>query len=163
MPKTTTAVRAKSARKAPRPHPLRARELMEKDVITIAPETPLSEVQRLFAEDEIHGAPVVDEDGAVVGVISTQDVLRVGLDYADRLGDLTAADAMTKDLVSAPPTTTAIDLAATMYRQRVHRILIVEDKALVGIVTTFDLLRALQSGAPRAPVASNTRKTGYSR
>lgn len=136
---------------------------MEKDVITIAPETPISEVQRLFVEDEIHGAPVVDEDGRVLGVISTADVLRIGQEYGDRLRDLTAEDAMTKDLVSAPPTATAIELATTMYRQRVHRILIVEDRALVGIVTTFDLLRAMHGGATRAPVAASTRKTGYSR
>jgi CBS domain-containing protein len=162
MAKTKTAVRANAARPAAARQPLRARDLMEKDVITIAPETPIADVQRLFVEDEIHGAPVVDEDGRVLGVISTADVLRIGQDYADRLDDFTAADAMTKELVSAPPTATAVDLATTMYRQRVHRILIVEDRALVGIVTTFDLLRALNVPA-RSPVAANTRKTGYSR
>lgn len=163
MPKPTTTVRAKSARTAPPPQPLRARDLMEKDVITIGPEVPITEVQRLFVEDEIHGAPVVDEDGRVLGVISTQDVLRIGQEYGERLADLTAADAMTKDLVSAGPTATAAELATLMTQQRVHRILIVEDRTLVGIVTSFDLLRALQGTTRRSPVAANTRKTGYSR
>lgn len=144
MPKTTTAIRAETARRSPPSQPLRAADLMEKDVITIAPETPISEVQRLFVDDEIHGAPVVDEDGIVLGVISTQDVLRIGQDYGDRLADLTAADAMTKDLVAAKPSATAAELAATMTQQRVHRVLIVEAGALVGIVTSFDLLRALR-------------------
>ena len=116
---------------------------MEKDVITIAPEAPITEVQRLFVDDEIHGAPVVDDNGRVLGVISTQDVLRIGQEYADKLDDLTAADAMTKDIVAAAPNATAAELATLMTQQRVHRILIVEDRALVGIVTSFDLLRAL--------------------
>ena len=142
---------------------MRARDLMEKSVITIAAETPITEVQRLFVDDEIHGAPVVDDDGRVLGVISTADVLRVGQEYGDRIGDLTAADAMTKDLVSAAPSATAAELAAVMTQQRVHRILIIEDRALVGIVTSFDLLKALHPSMPRAPITANLRKTGYSR
>lgn len=162
MPKQTTSVRAKPARSPSSPQPMRARDLMEKSVITIAVETPITEVQRLFVDDEIHGAPVVDDDGRVLGVISTADVLRVGHEYGDRIGDLTAADAMTKDVVAAAPNATAPELAALMTQQRVHRILIIEDHALVGIVTSFDLLRALQASVPRA-AAGATRKTGYSR
>ena len=145
MTKSTTAIRAKPTRRIQPTQPMRARDLMEKSVITIAAETPIAEVQRLFVDDEIHGAPVVDDDGRVLGVISTADVLRVGQEYADRLGDLTAADAMTKDIVGAAPNATAAELATLMTKQRVHRILIIEDRALVGIVTSFDLLRALQT------------------
>jgi CBS domain-containing protein len=54
----------------------RARQLMEPAVITVAPETPLLNVHRLFVEEEIHGAPVVDDDGVVRGVISSMDLLR---------------------------------------------------------------------------------------
>jgi CBS domain-containing protein len=56
---------------------IRASDLMERDVITITPETRILDIHRLFVEEEIHGAPVVGEDGLVQGVISTLDLLRV--------------------------------------------------------------------------------------
>jgi CBS domain-containing protein len=49
---------------------------MERDIITITPETPILDIHRLFVEEEIHGAPVVTDDGAVVGVLSAMDLLR---------------------------------------------------------------------------------------
>jgi CBS domain-containing protein len=60
-----------------------ARDLMEADVISVSPETPLVDVHRLFLEEEIHGAPVVNEDGTVVGVISSTDLLRAVHDEYD--------------------------------------------------------------------------------
>ena len=55
---------------------LTARDVMQTDVISVSPETPLLQVHRLFIEEEINGAPVVDETGAVVGVISSLDLVR---------------------------------------------------------------------------------------
>jgi CBS domain-containing protein len=63
--------------------PIRARDLMSGDVITVAPSTPILDVHRLFVEEEIHGAPVVDENGVVVGVVSALDLLRVVRDEID--------------------------------------------------------------------------------
>ena len=136
---------------------------MEKSIISIAPETRISDVQRLFVEDEIHGAPVLDEDGFVRGVISTQDVLRISHEYPGRLDEFTAADAMTKDVVAVGPDASAADVASAMAAHRVHRVLVCESGALLGIVTTFDLLRALKPATVRIPVAANTRRTGYTR
>jgi len=104
---------------------------MERDIITVSPETRILDVHRLFVEEEIHGAPVVTDDGAVVGVVSTQDLLRIvrdelepgagasastyfrsqlpysgpdwqsmPQDFQDRMQELTAADAMTRELVT---------------------------------------------------------------
>lgn len=56
---------------------LRASDLMERDIITVSPETPILDIHRLFVEEEIHGAPVVGEDGIVYGVVSALDLLRV--------------------------------------------------------------------------------------
>lgn len=54
-----------------------ARDLMERDVITVTPETRVLDLHRLFVEEEIHGAPVVGDDGIVVGVVSALDLLRI--------------------------------------------------------------------------------------
>jgi len=154
---------------------LRARDLMQRDPITVSPETSLLSVQQLFLEEEINGAPVVDDRGAVLGVISSLDLLRAvqdeyggGVatgpayfredlpysgpdwlqapqDFQDRLGQLTAIDAAVRDIVSVSPDAPLAEVAATMRGQRIHRVLVVEGGELVGILTTFDLLRALET------------------
>lgn len=50
---------------------------MQTDIIAVTPDTPILDVHRLFVEEEIHGAPVVGDDGVVYGVISTLDLLRI--------------------------------------------------------------------------------------
>jgi len=59
---------------------LRARDLMQRDIITVSPELPILDVYRLFVEEEIHGAPVVDDNQIVRGVITTLDLLRITRD-----------------------------------------------------------------------------------
>ncbi len=130
---------------------------MQTDVMTVDPETPLVDVHRLFAEEEIHGAPVVDDEFRVCGIVSALDLLRaVGdryNDFDDRMRDVTAADVMTGMVVSVTPDATAADVAHVMRTQRVHRVLVVDNKELLGVITTFDLLAALEATEP-------TRKAG---
>jgi CBS domain-containing protein len=153
---------------------LHARDIMARDLITVTPETRILDVHRLFVEEEIHGAPVVGEDGIVYGVVSALDLLRVirdelepgagatstayfrdelpysGPDWSsvpedlqDRVQDLTAADAMTKEIIMVGPDATVEQIARTMLANRIHRVLVGADRALEGVVTTFDLLRVL--------------------
>ncbi len=173
---------------------LRARDLMERDVITVTPETRLLDVHRLFVEEEIHGAPVVDEDTTVRGVVSALDLLRLVRDelepgagatstayfrdelpysgpdwlrmpedFQDRMQELTAADAMTREIVAIGPDATVDELAKTMLEHRVHRVLVSEEGMLVGVVSAFDLLSVLAHGSTIAPHTTLTRHTGYSR
>jgi CBS domain-containing protein len=170
---------------------------MERAVLTVGVDTPILDAQRLFVEEEVHGAPVVDDDGAVVGVVSTLDLLRAirdelepgagataptyfraelpyagpdwlagPLDLQDRVGALVVADAMCRELVACGPEAGVDELARLMLAQRVHRVLILEAGVLLGLVTTFDLLRVLAGaavGAPAAPPPGAIQHTGYSR
>ncbi len=173
---------------------VRARDLMERDVITVTPETRIIDVHRLFVDEEIHGAPVVGKDGLVHGVVSSLDLLRVVRDELEpgakattttyfrdelpysrpdwlempedfqcRMQDLTAADAMTRDIVAVGLDATVDDIARTMREQHVHRVLVIEDRALIGVISTFDLLRARLRIPTTEPLAGSTRHTGYSR
>jgi CBS domain-containing protein len=170
---------------------LRARDLMQADVISVNPETPLLELHRLFVEEEINGAPVVDDGGDVVGVISSMDLLRAVLDryetgsatnaaayfreaspysgpdwstapddFQDRLRDLTVEEAMIRELVTVPPTATLAEIAGVMRKQRIHRVLVIEDGDLVGILTTYDLLRALEQAAQPRRSSALPRQAG---
>lgn len=149
--------------------PVHARDLMRSDVITLSPELPLVEAQRVLVESDISGAPVVDEAGQVVGVVSASDLLRsvseehdTGLtrasyfrdvlpfsvsdwsrdveDFQDRLEELTVADAMTKEIVSVSPNASLRQVATALREHRVHRVLVVEGSRLMGIISSFDFV-----------------------
>ena len=60
-----------------------ARTVMTDSVVSVSPDSPLLDVVRLFVEEGIHGAPVVGEDGQLVGVITSSDLLRAQEDERD--------------------------------------------------------------------------------
>ena len=160
---------------------LRARDFMETDVLTVSPETSILDIHKLFAEEEIHGAPVVDDAGLVRGVVSTLDLLRAVREEVEpddssyfgnewslmrydlpaelpgRLREVRAADVMTRELVAVTPDTTIADVARVMREQHVHRVLVIENSELLGVVTTFDMLRAFID-APTPHAASTARR-----
>ena len=152
---------------------LRARDLMESDVLTVDPEATLFDVHRLFAEEQISGAPVVDELGSLLGVITASDLVRAvgepeaarpieaeyyrenlpqadpdwiaGPDeFQDRLSQLRVSDAMTRQIECVDPDASASEIARRLREKRIHRLLVVKGHQLVGIVTAFDLLRVVE-------------------
>lgn len=59
------------------------RDIMQTDVTTVSPETPVRELTRLLADQGISGVPVVTASGAVVGVVSSTDVVRLAAEESD--------------------------------------------------------------------------------
>ncbi len=152
---------------------IEARHIMEAHVVSVGPNDPLSGVQRLFVEEEIHGAPVVDDDMHVVGVITSRDLLRAAADehdslrgdpgyfaelmesagadweaapegFIDRLEERCVQDYMSKQLISVTSETPVAQVAATLREHRVHRALVIDQGRLSGIVSAFDLIALLE-------------------
>ena len=152
-----------------------AKDIMQSQVVTVSPDAPLHSTQRLFYEEGIHGAPVVDEQGRVVGMITSTDILRAATeaeeeappvpgyfsddpDYAsgflplapeefqERLQDITVGDFMTEGVVHVAPSTPIPEIARTIRENKIHRLLVVENGTLRGIVSTFDLVTLLEKG-----------------
>jgi CBS domain-containing protein len=146
---------------------------MQTYLISVNPETPLLEVHRLFVDEEINGAPVVDETGRLLGVISSVDLLRAveeehdaastGFDhlrdflefsgpdwqegsdtFQTRLGERTVADAMTRGGITVAPETPVPEVAATLRKHRIHRVFVVDGERLCGVISTFDLVALLE-------------------
>ena len=155
-----------------------ARDVMETGVVTIDPEASLLDAYRLFVEEEISGAPVVGEDGRVLGVVSAHDLLRateeerdtawvqtnyfrdlaeftgpdwgsVARDFQDRLAERTVRDVMTMGAITVAPDATIPEIASTLRKNRVHRVLVAEDDRLVGLISSFDLVALLEKEPPR--------------
>jgi CBS domain-containing protein len=155
-----------------------ARDLMQRDVVTIDAAASLADAYRFFAEEEISGAPVVD-DGRVVGVLSASDLLRAieeerdtavaqttyfrdvtefsgpdwgstVEDFQDRLAGRTVAEVMSPGMISVAPDASVAEIARTLRSHHVHRVLVVDGEALVGLISTFDLVALLEKGEPRS-------------
>ena len=125
------------------------RELMREEVICFEESTPLGDVLDRLVESRLHGAPVVDGEGRVSGVISQQDVFFSGMTL-DRDGEtvaLTAGEVMTSPPVIAAPDTTVVELCKMMFELRLHRVPIVEGDEVIGIVSSLDVCNAVAQGA----------------
>lgn len=124
---------------------------MTSPVVSVGPAALLQEAHQRMVESRISSLAVV-ADGAPVGVISRTDLLRAGhrgtgstpkaasLIFPDR----TVADEMTAAVVTVGPEAPLSEAAAAMVSARVHRVLVVDETALVGVVSTRDLMRALE-------------------
>lgn len=154
---------------------LRARDVMQRNVVCVQASDPLEEVERVLADERISGVPVLDEDGQMLGVLSAKDLVRrhaedtevpEDLGFQDTVleaedtepvayrrsqrGELVAGDVMTTEVVTIAPDQDLVAVARTMVERQVHRLLVVEHGRLVGIVSTMDLLRPL-AGLPNVP------------
>ncbi|CAN5588469.1 hypothetical protein BH20CHL7_BH20CHL7_11880 [soil metagenome] len=120
--------------------------------VVVAQDTALDEVAELLAQNDITGAPVVDADGLVVGVISQTDLVRtVAVPSSDgrRWHGFTAQHVMSRHPVTAPVDLPLADAVRRLERHGVHRLVIVGDDGAtpIGIVSISDLLPLLVDAA----------------
>jgi len=145
---------------------LNAADLMSRDVVAIPERMSLRTAARLLARAQVSGAPVIDQDGACVGVISASDFLRwargdtpsrrrrhaespcVCADWqmveTENLPAEEVGAYMTADVVTAAPSTGIVELARMMMDAHIHRILVLDNRRRpVGVLTTTDILAAV--------------------
>lgn len=125
-------------------------KIMSKQLITVSVNQSLEEVDAIFDTRNIRHVPVTSGD-ELVGMLSKTDLLRVSFvdDYAG--GDVTTQvynnlsinQVMTKNIQSITPHTTIREAAQMLVDREFHALPVVEEGALVGIVTTTDLVKYL--------------------
>ena len=130
-----------------------AKDLMQVEVITVQDDTCLEEVLDLLMQEHISGAPVVDRDGFLVGVISQVDVFfgsrtRPGLNAVE---PGVATVTLVKDVMTSPPIcaaedTPVHDMAEIMCKLHIHRLPVVKRGKLSGMVSSIDICRAMCHG-----------------
>ena len=144
------------------------RQVMTTDVVTVRPDEPIQEATRKLIEHEVDGAPVVDANGAVVGMLTSDDLLvqETRLHYPTVVSlfgaylelpsahrqfeeDLRkAVGATVQEVMNDEPVTVGdedtLERAATlMHEENVSRLPVVRDGRLVGIIARGDILRAV--------------------
>jgi len=138
---------------------MRVEDLMTREVATTSPETPLRQAARLLAAAGISGMPVVDREGAVVGVLSEADILvkaggevpgtrllgwlldaDTGLE--EKIRAETVGEAMSFPVVTIAPDRPVHEAARLMSTEGINRLPVVDEGRLVGILTRADVVRA---------------------
>jgi CBS domain-containing protein len=139
------------------------RDVMTYPVVTVLRSTPLKEVARVLIDNGISGVPVLDVEGALLGVVSEADLLvkeqgagaihhrhlarllgesRESRAQTVKLAAITAAEAMSSPAITITPGRPIFEAAAIMTARHVNRLPVVEDGRLLGIVSRADLVRA---------------------
>jgi CBS domain-containing protein len=164
---------------------MQAHDLMTRDPVTVAADTPTPEIARVLLDHAISGVPVVDARGALVGMVSEGDLLgrgeaerearrewwlallaegeTLGPDFQASLKNrrLAARDVMSAPAISVTETTEAGEIAQLLQAHRIKRVPVLRDDRVVGIVSRGDLLRALAAEhMARADAAGGSRRPG---
>jgi CBS domain-containing protein len=154
---------------------MQASDIMTHEVVSVRHDAPLEEVIQVMLTHRVSGLPVVD-DGAVVGMLSENDLLRrpemgtqrrrhhwlqlfssgeaQAADYV-RTHGLTAGEVMTSNVVSVNETTDVEEIAELLESRGIKRVPVLRSGKLVGIVSRADLLRSLGSRLRAKPQAGD--------
>lgn len=130
---------------------MRVAELMTPKVRSISADATLADAVREMADGHVSALPVL-KGQAVVGVLSTTDVLQAQAEVEDRraramLFEQTAvADLMTRDPLTIEPDADVRDAARQMLYADVHRLFVVDDGRLVGVLSQTDIAQAVGTG-----------------
>jgi acetoin utilization protein AcuB len=123
-------------------------DIMQRGVVTVSPETTLAQLMSLLGRRGIRHLPVLDQ-GSLAGIISDRDLKGAMASLAttesaanprSRLDHLTAADIMTRAVITIGPMFPAEEAARVMVTKKISALPVTEGRRLVGIVTDTDVL-----------------------
>ena len=149
---------------------IQAKDIMSVNVITVKKEASVRELAALLLLNDISGAPVVDADGRVVGVVTESDLIfqnkKVHLPTAvaildaflflerpekmekelKKIAGATVGDICSHNLISVAPETGLDELATLMSEKQVHTLPVMEAEKLVGVIGKSDIIRTIAQG-----------------
>ncbi|WP_162340009.1 CBS domain-containing protein [Cyclobacterium salsum] len=130
----------------PSNQPILVSDFMSTNLVTFHPEDTIDHVIRVLTRKRISGAPVVDETGKLVGIISEGDCLKeiIKGQYTNTPKFPAAVEEhMTRDVITMPPDVTIFDAADRFLTLKIRRFPVVKDGNLVGQISVSDVVRAM--------------------
>jgi len=125
---------------------MRALDVMNSSVLAVSPELPLAQFEELLSGEDISGAPVTDEHGRVLGIVSKTDIVRALSEQQSEAllrlfaEGISVGEIMTKDVVIVSPEAEVHDVARVMAENGLHRVLVGSKEKVLGIISALDLV-----------------------
>jgi CBS domain-containing protein len=114
---------------------MKVKEIMTTPVITARAEMPVGEVADLLAKHRITAVPIVDDQGAVVGLISEFDLM-------SKQGKV-AGDIMTRGVITVDQETEVDDVRFLLVERRIRRVPVTNGREMVGVISRSDIVRLM--------------------
>ncbi len=123
---------------------IKVRDYMTRGLITLKPDMDLFDAISILQTNRISGAPVVDQNGHLIGVLSEGDCLNAIIKdiYYEEAGGK-VSECMSTDVETISPEDDIVDIAVDFNKKRKRRFPVIEDDKLVGQISQRDILRAV--------------------
>jgi CBS domain-containing protein len=112
-------------------------------VITIEPGATVTEAIARLVQNNIGSLPVVDTDGALIGVFSERDVLRGLHNRGEAFNRMKVGDVMTHDPVTCTPDCDVDEVMGKMSERRIAKVPVLENGRLAGIISVGDVIKVM--------------------
>jgi len=153
---------------------MKAADIMTREVITINEEATIEELCDVLQEKNVNGLPVVDDHGSLTGVVTMMDIIygamgrtihetkekkkRIVCSFKGGLASELAKEenvVKVKDIMTSPAIfineeTPLIEIGTILWNFRIHRIPVVKDEKVTGIISSLDFCRAISTGRIKA-------------
>jgi CBS domain-containing protein len=115
-----------------------AKDIMTKDIITVAPTMTVKQLANTLIKNQVSGAPVAGKDGKIIGIVSEADIVAKKGKHVKSI--------MSKNVISIDEETAVEEIAEIMTTHHVKRVPVMRDGKVVGIVSRADIVSAIARG-----------------
>lgn len=122
------------------------REFMTASLVTFNPNTDIFAAIKQLVGRGVSGAPVLDQFGNIIGMLSERDCMKVALNaaYHDELGGI-VSDFMTRNAVTVEVDASILEVAEIFFTNPFKRLPVIHEQRVVGQVSRSDVLKAIDS------------------
>lgn len=148
---------------------LKAKDIMNTNVLTVSPETTIEDLGRFFIKNGVSGAPVLDANNRIFGIVTENDLIRQNKrlhiptmlrlfdaiiplegfrsveDEIKRMSATTVSEICTRKVVTVAPDTSLQDIATIMSEKGIHLLPVLSSEKLVGIISKIDIIKGIVS------------------
>jgi CBS domain-containing protein len=146
---------------------VKAKDIMKRDVVTVHPDTSVEELGRLFIEKDISGAPVIDEEGNLFGIVTEGDLISTEKGFhiptvirifdafiplesdakvekeIKKMAATKVSEICSREVVTVDEDTDIGEIATIMSEKRIHLIPVVSEGRIEGIIGKKDVIRTI--------------------
>jgi CBS domain-containing protein len=120
-------------------------DFMTTDLVTVTPDMDIHRAMKILLERQISGVPVIGESGALVGILSVKDCLKIAFSasyHQEWAGPV--SEFMSTEVQTIESDTDIVEAAEIFLKNRYRRFPVVTDGRLVGMISRYDVLRGLE-------------------